>query len=79
MLAHRIRRWTNFNPQTAELNLNFHPLEVVCRYRDPQLQVGENYSYLFDLRSNICKYWYLNTYSVPNNCALKSNDTIKND
>ena len=25
-------------------NLNFHPLEVVSRYRDPQLQVGENYS-----------------------------------
>ena len=23
-------------------NLNFHPLEVVSRYRDPQLQVGEN-------------------------------------
>ena len=22
-------------------NLNFHPLEVVSRYRDPQLQVGE--------------------------------------
>ena len=21
---------------------NFHPLEVVCRYRDTQLQVGEN-------------------------------------
>ena len=21
---------------------NFHPLEVVSRYRDPQLQVGEN-------------------------------------
>ena len=22
-------------------NLNFHPLEVVSRYRDPQLQVGK--------------------------------------
>ena len=30
----------NFN------NVNFHPHEVVSRYRDPQLQVGENYSYL---------------------------------
>ena len=29
--------------------LNFQPLEVVFRYRDPQLQVGENYSYLFNL------------------------------
>ena len=38
-----------FNPQSAKLNhLNFHPLEVVSRYRDPQLQVGENYSYLFN-------------------------------
>ena len=24
--------------------LNFHPPEVVSRYREPQLQVGENYS-----------------------------------
>ena len=27
--------------------LNVHPLEVVSRYRDPQLQVDENYAYLF--------------------------------
>ena len=33
--------------------LNFHPLEDVSRYRDPQLQVGENYSYLFNFRRNI--------------------------
>ena len=33
--------------------LNFHPLEVVGRYRDSQLQVGENYSDLFNLRPNI--------------------------
>ena len=26
---------------------NFHPLEVVSRYRDPQLQVGEKYTFLF--------------------------------
>ena len=25
----------------------------MSRYRDPQLQVGENYSYLFNLRLNI--------------------------
>ena len=35
--------------------LNFQPLEVVSRYRDPQLQVAENYSYLFNLHTNICK------------------------
>ena len=34
-----------FNPLTAKLfNLNFHPLEVVSRSRDPPLQVSENYS-----------------------------------
>ena len=45
------------NPYPAKLlYLNFHPLEVVSRYRDPQLQVAENYSYLFNLSSNICKF-----------------------
>ena len=34
-------------------NLNFNPLEVVSRYRDPQLQVGENYSHCF---FSICKH-----------------------
>ena len=29
--------------------LNFHPLKVVSRCRDPQPQVGENYAYLFNL------------------------------
>ena len=37
------------------INLNFYPLEVVSRYRDRQLQVGENYSYLFNFRSILCK------------------------
>ena len=33
------------NPLTAKLfNLNFHPLEVVSRWFDLQLQVIENYS-----------------------------------
>ena len=26
---------------------NFHPLEVVCRGSDTQIQVGENYPYWF--------------------------------
>ena len=30
-------------------NLKFQPLEVVSRYPDPELQVGDNYSYLFNL------------------------------
>ena len=45
--------------------LNFHPLEAVSLYRDPQLQVGENYSYLFSLRPNICKAWFLNKHFNP--------------
>ena len=50
-------------------NLNFHPLEVVSRYRDPQLQVGEEnraYSYLFNLRPNICKSWFPDTFHSEN-------------
>ena len=50
------------NPYSAQINkLHFHRLEhvgVVSRYRDPQLQdvqVVENYSYLFNLRPNIYK------------------------
>ena len=61
------------NPSTAKLNnLNFYSLEVVDRYRDPQLQASENYSYLYDLRSNICKSWCLNTHFFPNNGYLIS-------
>ena len=44
------------NPLTAKLyNLIFHPLEVVCRWRDPQLQVSENYSHLTKWRSTVFK------------------------
>ena len=34
-------------------NLNFQPLEVVSRYRDPQLQVTENLCDLRNLGANI--------------------------
>ena len=60
--------WSNkkidvVNPLSVKLSwINFHPLEVVCRCRDPQLQVGEKYSHLFNCRSNICESWCLNTY-----------------
>ena len=38
------------NPRSAILrNLNFHPREVVSRYRDSQPQVCENHSYMFYL------------------------------
>ena len=48
---------------TKLIYLNFHPLEVVSRYPDPQLQVGETY-YLFILRRSIFKYFSLNTHFV---------------
>ena len=35
------------------LHYNFHPFQVVSRYRDPQLQIGENYSYLLNSGVNI--------------------------
>ena len=56
--------WFNpFLPKVSDWNC--HPLEVVSRYRDPQLQVGENYSYSFNLRPNIWKSWCLNTHFIP--------------
>ena len=59
------------NPYPAKLiYLNFHPLEVVSRHRDPQLQVGENYSYLFNLRPHICKSWCLDTHFIHNKSDL---------
>ena len=40
-----IAKHKTITPLAANLfNLNFHPLEVVSRWRDPQLQVSENYS-----------------------------------
>ena len=40
-------------------NLNFHPLEVVSRWRDPQIQVSKNYSDLTKWRSTLFKYCWL--------------------
>ena len=51
-----IGTYDHINPLIAKLfNLNFHPLEVVSRWRDPQLQVSENYSDLTKWRSTIFK------------------------
>ena len=50
----------NLNALPAKLfNLNFHPPEVVSRWRDPQLQVSENYSDLAKWRSTVFKYFRL--------------------
>ena len=69
------------NPYPAKvIYLNFQSLEVVCRYRDPQLQVAENYSYLFNFITNICKSWCLETHFIPNIAVIWSNNkTDKND
>ena len=46
--------FVGLNPWSTELrNLNFQSLEVVFRYRDPQLQVTENLCYLRNLNPNI--------------------------
>ena len=50
--------------------LHFQPLEVVSRYRNPQPQVVDNYSYLVNLKPNIYKYECLNSYFITNNCGL---------
>ena len=55
--------------------LIFYPLEVVSRYRDPQLQVGKNYSYLLNLIYILCKFLCINTYFVPNISDLSTNKT----
>ena len=50
----------SINPLPAKLfNLNFHPLQVVTRWRDPQLQVSENYSDLTKWKSTVFKYCWL--------------------
>ena len=59
------------NPESAEVtNLNCHPLEVVSRGSKTQLQVDENYPYLFNLRRNICKSWCLNIHFTANDSYL---------
>ena len=57
----------SLHPYPAKLNnLNFQPHEVVS----PQLQMAENYWYLFNSTPKLCKYLYLNTHFNPNNSDL---------
>ena len=47
-----------FNHFHAKLSyLYFHPFEVVSHYRDTQLQEGEQFSNLFNLRRNNCNFF----------------------
>ena len=61
-----IRHWREWDdphipfPLFCYIYLHFHPLEVVSRYSDPQCQVLENYSYVFNLRPDIYKSSCLN-------------------
>ena len=56
-----------FNPLTAKLfNRNFYPLEVVSRWRDPQLQVSENDSDMTKWRSTVFKYCWLMLHCIFN-------------
>ena len=62
-----IKIFRRSNPLTAKLfNLNFHSLEVVSRWRDPQLQVSENYSDLTKWRSTVFKYCWLMSHFIFN-------------
>ena len=55
------------NYDSAKLNkYNFHPLVFVFRYRDRHLQVGENYSHLFNLKHKNCKSLCLNAHFISN-------------
>ena len=54
-----------------KVTLNFHLLEVVFRYRDPQLQAGENYSHVLILTPNIWKSSCLDTFSARTGYELR--------
>ena len=62
-----IQLFQRLNPLHAKLfNLNFHPLEVLSRWRDPQLQVSENYLDLTKWRSTVFKYCWLMSHLIFN-------------
>ena len=57
----------SINSLLNKYNLIFHQLEVVSRYRDPQLPVGKNYSYLYNLIPNLANHdLILKTHFIPN-------------
>ena len=59
--------------------LNFQPLEVVSRYRDPQLQVTENYLYLFNLSTNIRKSWSVESTHPDLHCRHTFHSWLTNN
>ena len=66
-LVHNLKNTHIINPLTAKLfNLDFHPLEVVSRWRDPQLQVSENYSDLTKWGPTVFKSCWLMSHFILN-------------
>ena len=57
-------QYCTFTPLAAKIfNFNFHPPEVVSCWRDPQLQVSENYSDLTKWGSTVFKYcWFMSHF-----------------
>ena len=66
-------RITKMNVAQGIIQIFTH-LEVVGCYRDPQLQVGENYLYLFSLRPNILLHAQT-LISFPITVILRANNT----
>ena len=59
--------------------LDFQPLEVVSRYRDPQPQVAENYSYLliWEQYLQIFMFNHLFFFMSLNCCLIKQVENYK--
>ena len=49
------------------------------RYRDPQPQVIENYSYFVYCRTKHLNFWCSNSHLISNNSGLIAKEHIKND
>ena len=64
-ISHKYKYFSSFEAGNS-FYLNFHSLEVVSLYHDPQPQKGKNYSICLILKQNICKSWCLSTHFVPN-------------
>ena len=78
-LAEQISKKLLHNACITKLNnVNFYPFEVVSCYRDPQFQVGDNYSFSFNLRPNIFKSCFFLRYFLCFRwaCALDLGSTL---
>ena len=53
----------------AIIPFKFSPLEVVSRYRDPRPQVRKKT--IFNFRTNVSKFWWINTYLILKGSDLK--------